>query len=210
MGPGGHMHSVAKVTPGGTVERFERLFTDHVDAVLGYALARVDQETAKDAVAETFLVAWRRLGDVPDSPRAWLLGVTRRTLAGQRRSRRRQQRLVLRLVSLEVGSAQTPSLEEIVTDRVVVATALGRLRAADRELLCLVTWEGLDHNELAEALRCSPGAADVRLHRARRRLRAALAAEDELRKSHQRSGRGPIPGRDTVEIQVQEVRHDDA
>jgi RNA polymerase sigma-70 factor (ECF subfamily) len=204
------MHSVAKVTPGGTVERFERLFADHVDAVLGYALARVDPETAKDAVSETFLVAWRRLGEVPDPPRAWLLGVTRRTLAGQYRSRRRQQRLVQRLVGREVGSERTPGFEENLTDRFVVAAALGRLRAADRELLCLVAWEGLDRNDLSETLRCSPGAADVRLHRARRRLGAALATEDEIREGRLRSTRQPIPGRDTVEIQVQEVPHDDA
>src|SRR5580700_7644300 len=85
------------MTTTGNVERFERLFSEHIDAVLGYALARVDPETAKDAVADTFLVAWRRLSDVPDAPRAWLLGVTRRTLAGHRRSLARQIRLVERL-----------------------------------------------------------------------------------------------------------------
>jgi RNA polymerase sigma-70 factor (ECF subfamily) len=201
------MHSVAKVTPDGTVERFERLFTDHLEAVLGYALARADPETAKDAVAETFLIAWRRLDEVPDPPRAWLLGVTRRTLDGQRRSRRRQHRLVQRLVSMEVGSDMPQGFEEPVTERFVVAAALGRLRAADRELLCLVTWDGLDHNELAEILRCSPGAADVRLHRARRRLRAALASEDGRRMARLKSERQSFPGRKTAE--VQEIRHDD-
>jgi RNA polymerase sigma factor (sigma-70 family) len=207
--PVGHMRSVAKVTPGGTVERFERLFIDHLDAVLAYALARADPETAKDAVAETFLIAWRRLGEVPEPPRAWLLGVTRRTLAGQRRSRRRQHRLVQRILDMEVGFDTTREFEETVTDRFVVAAALGRLRAGDREMLCLVAWDGLDHHELAETFRCSPAAADVRLHRARRRLRAALASEDELQGARLRSVRQPISGRDAAEIQVREATHDD-
>ncbi len=71
------------VTHGEDVKRFEHLFADHVDAVLRYALARVDPETAKDAVADTLLVAWRRLSDAPEPARAWLLGITRRNLAGQ-------------------------------------------------------------------------------------------------------------------------------
>ncbi|MGH9016203.1 MAG: RNA polymerase sigma factor [Acidimicrobiales bacterium] len=179
------------MTPDRSAERFERLFADNIDAVLGYALARVEPDTAKDAVAETFLVAWRRLPDVPDPARAWLLGVTRRTLAAQRRGRRRQHRLVERLVSGAVtassvvvvaaaAAAAAAEFEGVVTERIVVAAALGRLRSSDRELLCLVAWDGLDRTELAEVLRCSPGAVDVRLHRARRRLRAALVAEDDI------------------------------
>lgn len=41
---------------------------------------------AADAVAETFLVAWRRLPEVPsgEEARPWLYGVARRTLANQR------------------------------------------------------------------------------------------------------------------------------
>ena len=45
---------------------FRRLYADHFDAVLGYALRRVDRpEDAADVTAETFLVAWRRLGARP-------------------------------------------------------------------------------------------------------------------------------------------------
>lgn len=32
-------------------------------------------------VAETFLVAWRRLDELPDEAKPWLLGVARRVLA---------------------------------------------------------------------------------------------------------------------------------
>jgi RNA polymerase sigma-70 factor, ECF subfamily len=36
--------------------------------VLAYALRRADPTTAEDAVAETFVIAWRRLADVPERP----------------------------------------------------------------------------------------------------------------------------------------------
>jgi hypothetical protein len=67
--------------------RFRRLFADHQRAVLGYALRRAQTPTdALDVVAETFLVAWRRIDVVPgrDDARPWLLSVARRVLANQR------------------------------------------------------------------------------------------------------------------------------
>ena len=45
--------------------RFEELFREHYRAVRGYALRRAPGDLAQDAVSETFLVAWRRLDDVP-------------------------------------------------------------------------------------------------------------------------------------------------
>jgi RNA polymerase sigma-70 factor, ECF subfamily len=169
---------VPRVTSNGNVERFDKLFTDHIDIVLAYALARVDPETAKDAVADTFLVAWRRLGEVPDPARSWLLGVTRRTLANQRRGLRRQRLVVERMTRTWVGPESSGESVEGFTERSTVIAALNGLRANDRELLFLVAWDGLDHKEAAEVLNCSPRAFAVRLHRARRRLESALSALD--------------------------------
>jgi DNA-directed RNA polymerase specialized sigma24 family protein len=55
------------------VERFELLYRRHFRAVLRYTLARVEPETAKDATAETFLVAWRRLPDAARSATSSLI-----------------------------------------------------------------------------------------------------------------------------------------
>jgi DNA-directed RNA polymerase specialized sigma24 family protein len=77
--------------PGLDERRFRLLFDSHRRTVLGYALRRLDDpEDAADVAAETFLVAWRRLDDVPagDDARPWLLGVARRVLANQRRGAR--------------------------------------------------------------------------------------------------------------------------
>src|SRR3954452_6184076 len=75
--------------------RFRRLYKEHGREILAYALRRADgAEDAADVVAETFLVAWRRLEDVPPGAQArlWLYGVARRALAHQRRGGRRSGR----------------------------------------------------------------------------------------------------------------------
>jgi hypothetical protein len=46
-------------------ERFEDLFQENYAAVHGYALRRASRDAAQDVLAETFLVAWRRLDDIP-------------------------------------------------------------------------------------------------------------------------------------------------
>ena len=58
-------------------ERFAVLFEGTHLALLAYAVRRVaDAADAADVVAETFLVAWRRLDDVPtgEGARPWLFG----------------------------------------------------------------------------------------------------------------------------------------
>jgi RNA polymerase sigma-70 factor, ECF subfamily len=157
--------------------RFELLFDRHRRSVLGYALRRVDEPAdAADALAETFLVAWRRLDDVPggEDARPWLLAVARRVLANQRRGERRRDGLAQRL-GHEL-TARLPGLDDDGGDR--VRAALAQLTEEDREILRLAGWEELTSGEIAVVLGVRPVTARSRLHRARRRLRAQLDAID--------------------------------
>ncbi|GGP14496.1 sigma-70 family RNA polymerase sigma factor [Nonomuraea glycinis] len=61
--------------------------------ILGYALRRCSSpEDAADVVAETYVIAWRRITELPDgeADKLWLYGVARRVLANHRRSERRR------------------------------------------------------------------------------------------------------------------------
>jgi RNA polymerase sigma factor (sigma-70 family) len=142
--------------------------------VLAYALRRTtDVQDGADVLAETFLVAWRRLDDVPrgDAARLWCYGVARRVLANQQRSERRRERLAERLrreLPAALESVSTPA------ETNAVRTALAQLGPEDQELLRLAGWEELTPGEIAVVLRISSVAARSRLHRARNRLRAAL------------------------------------
>jgi RNA polymerase sigma factor (sigma-70 family) len=152
-------------------QRFEELFRRHYPAVRGYALRRTSPDAAQDAVAETFLVAWRRLDDLPADALPWLFGVARRVLANQRRTSGRGEALEKRLAG---AGADAPDLEASVTESDVVRAALARLSERDREALMLVAWHGLSGRRAARAAGCTRAAFDVRLHRARRRLAALL------------------------------------
>lgn len=172
--------------------RFEALFRQNADTVLAYATRRSDPDTAQEVVAETFTVAWRRLDVVPDPAIAWLLGVARKVLANQRRSRSRSESLTLRIVNGSGASTDDPA--EVVDARMSVQAAIDRLLPAEREVLELLAWEGLSPAQAAEALGCSRAAIAVRMHRARRRMLRLLGAPLETRSSSAGSAEsGPSP-----------------
>jgi RNA polymerase sigma factor (sigma-70 family) len=150
--------------------RFTAMYDAHYHRVLGYARRRVDADAAADIVAETFATAWRRFDDVPDGDAAlhWLYGTARRVLANHRRGDRRRLDLV-RALERETPPAAYPAASLRVRE------ALAALGDAERELLLLVAWEGLDAEAIAAVIGCSRNAARIRIHRARRRFARALA-----------------------------------
>jgi RNA polymerase sigma-70 factor (ECF subfamily) len=122
-----------------------------------------------DAVAETMLVAWRRLEDLPaERELPWLYGTARRVLANQRRSTHRRDELHRRLAAEVRGAMVEPHPEPSLRD------AMRSLSPDDQELLRLVCWEGLGVADVAAVLGCTANAASIRLHRARGLLRSAL------------------------------------
>lgn len=155
--------------------RLEALFSAYDGAVRAYARRRVDAAAADDAASEVFAIAWRRLDDVPTDALPWLLGCARRVLAHQHRRARRDVALVDRL---EAAASLGPAAVGIDRGDTGLAEALAELSERDRELLLLVAWEGLEPAEAAKVLGCSRNALAVRLHRARKRLAAALARAD--------------------------------
>lgn len=159
----------------GREQRFDRLYGAHGRAVLAYAVRRAsDEDDAADALAETFLVAWRRLDDVPGGDQAlmWLYGVARRVLANQQRGERRRRRLADQLARELVPTLQAVKPPDVI-GRPVLA-ALAGLGSDDREVLLLAAWEELSPREIGAVLGISQVAARSRLHRARKRLRALL------------------------------------
>lgn len=84
---------------------FVALYRRHYWDVLLYARRRVDEETARDVAAETFLVALRRPGTIPDRPLPWLYSVARHVLANEIRARSRRERLNRRVEAAAAGGA---------------------------------------------------------------------------------------------------------
>lgn len=187
-------------------DRFRALFESEFVAIVGYAARRLDDPTdAADAAADVFMIAWRRIRDVPPGAEArlWLYGVARNVLSNHNRSARRRGRLIDRVRSelhiLPAASNLAPG------DVIALRQALSELREDDRELLLLATWEGLSPSQIASVLQVPPGTVRSRLHRARQALRLALAIGDDASAGERTSRRGHV----AVSEQPLAARHED-
>lgn len=151
-------------------ERFEALFDLHARAVHRYVRRRTSASDVDDIVAEVFLTAWRRIHDIPAGyEQPWLYRTAWNTLANARR----------RHVDVPFERLPEGPLEQDVADVVIEDASLRvawlSLSLRDREVLRLAAWEGLDGEQLAQALGISVGGAGAALFRARERLARALA-----------------------------------
>lgn len=160
-------------------ERFAALHREMYPRVKAYAMRRtMNSTTADEIAAETFEVAWRRRDIVVRDPLSWLLGIARGLVANRQRGDRRRDELGTRLAQEWVASDHA----DLVADRAELLFALASLRDDEREVLVLLAWDGLERSEAARVLGCSRGTLAVRLHRARRRLEAALATTPEAQR----------------------------
>ena len=170
--------------------RFEDLLAEVYEPLQRFVRRRTSQ--CDDVLADTLLVLWRRLDDVPaDAALPWSYGVARGCLQNARRAEERRWRL-LRRVALEPDPPAPDDDPEL-------AEALAGLPAADRELLRLWAWEQLAPREIAVVLGITPNAASIRLHRATAKLRAAMggasAVHGEGGARKKSKGSGQEPGR---------------
>ena len=180
-------------------DRFAALYEENYHLILGYALRRAGGDEAADVVAETFLVAWRRLEEIPTGKEArlWLYGVARRVIANHARGQRRRERLVERVGADFIASTEAAPVTSVAS---AAAIAFGRLRPDERELLALVAWEGLDAGEIASVCKCSRNAVRIRFYRARRRFVRELERLGAAAKQNAGTGRGSSADRHHVDL----------
>lgn len=145
-------------------QAFIDLHTQHSVRVYRYIACRIsDRHRAEELASDVFRIAWeKQLSEPPGI--GWLLATARNVIGNEYKGRRRRQELVDRLEDEARCQVPGPDNEQ----RAAVADVLARLRERDREVLMLSYWDDLTTAELSQALGCSPSAAAVRLHRARR------------------------------------------
>lgn len=160
--------------------RFEEVALTILEPVRRFLVRRTDAATAEDVLADTLLVCWRRLDEVPgDAALPWAYAVARHCLANAERGQRRQRRTAARLAVVEPPT----EVREAPGERDgALHEALAALRPEDTELLRLSAWEQLTPSEIAAVLDLTPNAVSIRLHRARQKLR------EELRKIEAAAG----------------------
>lgn len=158
----------------GVGEAFGRIFDRHRDRVHRHVLRLVPVPAdADDAVAITFLEAWRRRGDarlVEGSLLPWLLVTATRVTQNLTRSARRHRAL---LAKLPPGEPVADHADR--HDEGPASAALRELSLADRQVVTLCVLEGLNDREAAAALGLPVGTVKSRLSRAKRRLADRLS-----------------------------------
>lgn len=160
-----------------------RLLYEHTSSrVYGYVRRHCAEGDCDDVVAEVFLVAWRRFGELSGRPLPWLLAVARKVLANHWRSGERRKRLAVEARGVQQLAGPDCATEAI--ERADMLAAVAALGAADREILFLTGWDGLDSSGAAQVLGISAVAARARLARARRRLVAQFEAVPPVRRPH--------------------------
>lgn len=165
-------------------EAFALLYDRHAAAIHRYVARRLGDGLADDVVAECFLAAFGRR-DRYDPGRAdarpWLYGIAARVIGKHRRTEVRLLRALARTGVDPVAEDHAERVDSRVTAAALqrrLAAVLAGLPNGDREVLLLIAWADLSYAEVAEALTIPVGTVRSRLSRARRKMRAALAAQD--------------------------------
>jgi RNA polymerase sigma-70 factor (ECF subfamily) len=153
--------------------RFADIYRRYGRQVHAYCARRTPVSQAADAVAETFMVAWRKMDQVPsgDAALPWLYAVAYRVLSHQWRHKARSRRLFERLSGLPEVESPPPDVLVVRNEEYqMVIKASTRLRPIDREVLRLTLWEELPHADVALVLGIDVTAVKQRAYRARRNL----------------------------------------
>lgn len=161
---------------------FAELISPHERAALAIAFAiTADPHSAGDAVQNAFLKAWRRLADLRDTNgfAPWLAGIVRNAARDELRGGRRRERLETTLARSDLVVADgDPAAESVRKEtQARLAHALGTLDAVTREIVILRYYEDQSSKQIAALLDLTPAAVDMRLSRARERLRVWFERE---------------------------------
>ena len=165
-------------------ELFEAFYREQVEDLQRFVARRVrDRERAADLTAEVFLAAIdsaHRYRPRRGTPKAWLYGIARIVVANDRRWQGRQrageERLRGSTLLAEDDAARMDARLDAAARSRQLYAAMDRLPEAERAVLELVALDELSVAEAAAAAGVRPVTARVRLHRARRKLRAELEA----------------------------------
>ena len=152
------------------VRRYQETMYRHAYGMVG------DADVAADLVQDSLVKAYTRLSTCdPDRFAAWLFRILRNRCKDYLKSRRRRD-----VPLLDDGPHAAPSRDdplrtlERTEAGVVVAEALARIPAAQREAFLLKHVEGRSYEEMAELLDAGVSALKMRVMRAREALQELL------------------------------------
>ena len=164
--------------------RFTAVYEAYQPKLYAYCRRRLTSHAAEDAVAEIFLIAWRKIDELPNGKEAllWLYRVAYLTVGHQWRSRSRRNRLETKMASIRPRHGVVPEEVVLQSDQMQrVLKAASRLKPKDHEVLRLSIWEELSHADIGHVLDMSPEAVAQRFYRAKKALTKELNRSEQTR-----------------------------
>lgn len=153
---------------------FATLYERHGAAIARVAHSRLEAAAADDAVAETFIRAWRGLPRYRDTGKpfvAWLHGISRNVINDTHRANARTQ------PSSEIEPAAIADLADDEAARVDLARAIGQLPKKQQRVIELKYLVGMTNDEVAAELGMTAGAVNTMQWRGLQNLADLLGGE---------------------------------
>jgi RNA polymerase sigma-70 factor, ECF subfamily len=161
-------------------QKFERLFSPHLDAAYNLARWLTSSDVgAQDVVQESCLRAYRSLPRfIEDNPRAWLLKIVRNQSytwlsAAAAETARMDSELDLADVSAD-PQVNPETLMIRAEDTELLRQAIEKLPALFREVVVMKDFENVPYAQIAEIVGTPIGTVMSRLSRARKQLKTIL------------------------------------
>ena len=174
----------------GDGQAWKEAFATYGPRLLGYATRMLNNRTgAEEAVQDSLVAAYKAIGSFEGRSglKTWLFRVVHNRCIDELRRRKRLVDVPDEDPELSYFDARgrwadscpqwaDRAEEQLDASRelVEVRQAIDELPHSYREVLLMKEVHGLDTSEICEALEISPGNLRIRLHRARKTLRAAL------------------------------------
>src|SRR5437763_11676460 len=160
----------------GDHDAFARFYDRYAPLVFPFVLRIVrDRTDAADVLQDIFWEAWRGAAaydPARGTPEAWIVMRARtRAIDRVRAVRRRSETFVAPLDAASPPEAPGGDAAERAGDRALVAEALARLPAPQREVIELAYYAGLTQTEIVERLEQPLGTVKTRIRLALARLR---------------------------------------
>jgi RNA polymerase sigma factor (sigma-70 family) len=198
---------VARVLAGDR-SAFGVLIDRHRAGAVAFARRLVSRADAEDVVQDALLGAFLGMGNLraPERFKSWLLGIVINLCRTRLRLRREgyfDDRYGGRAIAgfrLEDAAPSAELIQETRELHRMIAGAVCTLPSEMREAVRLHYVEGLKLGEIAVLLEVPLGTVKARIHRARERLRIALASEIGFGANRERKGGDPM-----IEVTVDDV-----
>lgn len=156
----------------GDREAFGRLYQEVALDLYRMALYTLGNEKdAEDAVAETFLEAWKGIHGLRDAAsfRQWMLRIL------SVRCKRRVAGIIREKGNIDIDSYLDEGVPDEGSPRAEVRDAMARLAPDERQMVVLSTLYGYTMREIGQMMDLPQGTVSSKLHRTFKKLRRMLA-----------------------------------